>query len=164
MSCALTQGIEIACRTTAGGIKNVYILPFASVDYDAPVNGVIATSGATWFNYQLPANSSQFTSTTTRVRESGVVSTSTELTIVIPKLEASLLQELKLLTAQRLGLVIQDRLGTFWVMGYENGVEVTTAVAGSGTAIGDMNGLTITFMSDETTPLYELTTEPTATF
>ena len=125
--------------------------------YDAPVAGVIPTVAGTFFKYQLPINTAQFTETVTSSEQTGTTFYTTELTIQLPKLTAALRNELKLMAQAKLAVVATDRNGVQWVLGYENGVNLTTGTGATGTAMGDLNGLTLTFSTNETSPIVELT-------
>jgi hypothetical protein len=78
------------------------------------------------------------------------------LTIQLPKLTAALRNELKLMAQAKLAVVATDRNNVQWVLGYENGVNLTTGTGATGTAMGDLNGLTLTFSTNETSPIVVL--------
>ncbi len=100
-------------------------------------------------------NTAQFTETVTSSVENGTTFYQTELTIVLPKLTAVLRNELKLLAQAKLAVVAEDRNGTKWVLGLENGCYLTTGTSATGTAMGDLNGMTLTFTSMEKDPIVE---------
>jgi hypothetical protein len=60
-----------------------------------------------------------------------------------------------LLAQAKLAVVAVDRNGTKWIMGLENGVYLTTGTSATGTAMGDLNGMTLTFTSMEKSPVVE---------
>jgi hypothetical protein len=64
---------------------------------------------------------------------------------------------LKLLAQAKLAVIATDRNGAQWVMGLENGVYLTTGTSATGTAMGDLNGMTLTFTSMEKDPIVVFT-------
>jgi len=53
-------------------------------------------------------------------------------------------------------VIVLDTNDNYWVVGYEDGAEVTAASTMTGTAKGDMNGYTITFTSDSKNKAYRI--------
>lgn len=155
MACALTAGYTLACKDSVGGLKRVYIDNFEDVDYGAEASGVISTATGGFFEYELPMNTAQFTETVTSSIENGTTFYQTELSIVLPKLTASMRNQLKLLAQAKLAVIAEDRNGAKWIMGLENGVYLTTGTSATGTAMGDLNGMTLTFTSMEKSPVVE---------
>jgi hypothetical protein len=153
MSCALTAGYTLACKDSVGGIKKIYLDNFSDVSYGSETDGDIATATGGFFEFELPMNTAQFTETVTSSIENGTTFYQTELTIVLPKLTASLRNELKLMAQAKLALIAVDRNGTQWILGLENGVYLTTGTSATGTAMGDLNGMTLTFTSMEKSPI-----------
>lgn len=155
MACALTAGYSLACKDSVGGLKKVYIDNFEDVDYGAESSGVISTATGGFFEYELPMNTAQFTETVTSSIENGTTFYQTELVIVLPKLTATMRNQLKLLAQAKLAVIAEDRNGAKWIMGLENGVYLTTGTSATGTAMGDLNGMTLTFTSMEKSPVVE---------
>jgi len=134
---------------------NPQSIGFADITYGAVTAGVISTITGSMYLYELPMNTAQFTETVTSSVENGTTFYQTELTIVLPKLTAVLRNELKLLAQAKLAVVAEDRNGTKWVLGLENGCYLTTGTSATGTAMGDLNGMTLTFTSMEKDPIVE---------
>lgn len=154
MACNLTSGFTLGCRDSVGGLKEVYIAEFDSITYGSVTSGVISTETGDFFKYELPAQTAQFTETFTGSIENQTGFYSTELVIVLPKLTASVRNELKLLAQNKCAIIAVDRNGNKWILGYENGCYMTTGTSTSGTAMGDLNGMTLTFTALETSPAY----------
>ena len=155
MACALTAGYTLACKDCVGGLKKVYLENFADITYGAVASGVITAISGSFYSYELPMNTAQFTETVTSSIENGTTFYQTELTIVLPTLTAARRYELKLLAQAKLAVVAVDRNGTQWVLGLENGAYLTTGTSATGTAMGDLNGMTLTFTSMEKDPIVE---------
>ena len=157
MACALTAGYTLACKDSVGGLKKVYIDNFEDVVYGAEASGVISGATGGFFTYELPMNTAQFTETVTSSIENGTTFYQTELSIVLPKLTAAMRNELKLLAQAKLAVIAEDRNGSLWIMGLENGAYLTTGTSATGTAMGDLNGMTLTFTSMEKSPVVSFT-------
>ena len=155
MACALTAGYTLACKDSVGGLKKVYLENFGDITYGAVASGVISTVTGSFYSYELPMNTAQFTETVTSSIENGTTFYQTELTIVLPKLTAVLRNELKLLAQAKLAVIAEDRNGVQWVLGLENGCYLTTGTSATGTAMGDLNGMTLTFTSMEKDPIVQ---------
>jgi hypothetical protein len=65
-------------------------------------------------------------------------------------------KQLELIAQNRLFVVVLDNNDNYWVVGYEDGAEVTAASTMTGTAKGDMNGYTITFTADSKHKAYRI--------
>ena len=49
-------------------------------------------------------------------------------------------------------IVVRTRAGQYFLAGLERGMDLTTGVISNGTAAGDMNGYTLTFVGQENIP------------
>lgn len=161
MSCSLTQGYTLGCRDSVGGIKTVRFAEFSTVTGVAVSSGNVVTgvtlSGSTKFwRYELPKQTSQFTETATGSSENGTVFYQQDLQIVLNKMDASLRNELRLLSRARLIAIVEDRNGNFWMLGRNNGLELTTGTSQTGTAMGDRNGYDMTYQAIEETPIFSV--------
>lgn len=157
MSCALTQGYTLGCRDSVGGIKTVRFIEFENVTGVAVVSGNatgITTSGSTKFwRYELPKQTSQFTETVTPSTENGTIFYQQDLQVVLNKMTAALRNELLLLGRNRLMAIVEDRNGNFWLLGRNNGLELSAGTSQTGTAMGDRNGYDVTFTALEESPI-----------
>jgi len=160
MSCSITSGYTLDCKESVGGIKAVYIADFTSITYDTPAGGVIAdvTTGD-FFLFELPPQTGNFTITANSSIENQSTFYQTELVIALPRLSTTARNQFMVLTKGRFAIIVLDRLGNQYVLGYENGCFATTGTAVSGTAMGDLNGQNLTFTSLETQAPYMFTGE-----
>ena len=71
------------------------------------------------------------------------------MTITLKKQDATTHKSVKLLAYGRPHIVIKNRNNQFFLAGLEHGMELTTANASNGTAMGDLNGYTLTFVGQE---------------
>ena len=155
MSCDLVQGSEILCRDAIGGIQEVYIAPFADVPQAniTAASGVISamtcTSGKKFYTYQLEKENAVYTNDAVGSLENGTTFWQSTLTFTLKKMSASMKNSLKVLSQNRLMIIIKDGNGTYWVMGETKGADALDIKATSGKAFGDMSGATLVFSGKE---------------
>lgn len=165
-ACNLSSGFSLGCRDNIGGLENVYIL-------SGSVNSVTASAGSisniagtgTFYKFELPRNVGDFTETPTPSLENGTVFYSQVTNIAMHKLQASIRNQVKVLTANPdLKIVVEtnngsdDNVGQFFYVGRYRGSTVTGGTGGTGTALGDMNGYSLTFEAQEPYPVEEIAT------
>ena len=166
MACNLSSGFSLGCRDSIGGIKNVYIL-------SGSVNSVTASSGAisnmtgdgTFFKFELPRNVGDFVEAPTPSLENGTVFYQQTVNMTMHKLQASTRNIVKTLVQNPdLKIVCEtnngtdDNVGQFFYIGQERGATVTGGSGATGTAMGDMNGYSLTLEAMEPYPAQEVTT------
>ena len=161
MSCLLTKGFPLDCRDAVGGVKAVRFASLAQWNaLDATVaSGEVTNFGSAstvFYKYEQLKETSFMNDGGTGSLQAGTWFYTPTLTILIPKLQASVDREIKLLAQNRLVALVETNDGVIKVLGAENGIEVITAGGGSGTAFGDFNGYTIAFEGREKEPSYTI--------
>jgi hypothetical protein len=156
MACTLTLSKTLACLDGVGGIKEVkfHALPSSLSNYTLS-SGVVTIAGSDlsdWFPYSLELETAQATETGTGSRANGTWFYDQQLVIIVNKLSAQMQNEIKALGQARVQIAVYLMDGTYFLLGYKNGMTVTTSVAGTGTAMGDRNGYTITLVGKESDP------------
>lgn len=152
MACALTQDLQDDCRTGAGGVKTVYFMEYdnGTVTMAAGIVTAIGkTTGKFFRKYKLVAHTGEGEDALTASRENGTVMSKQSLKFPINKMSVAVRNEIMLLAANRLLVVIVDENGFGWLYGYEYGMMLATASAKTGKAVGDRNGYELAFESDE---------------
>lgn len=155
MACLLTTGRKVPCKSAVGGIKTFYFADFGTLG-DATISGseITALSGTPeWFQFDVKGNSSLDTAINSS-RENGTTFYETTSQLELTYLDAATVEEIKLLSASRPHLAVEDYNGNFFLIGLEHGCEVTTGNIITGAAMGDKSGYSITFNSMETAPPY----------
>ena len=153
MACTLTKGRIEPCKDIQGGLKAVWFTNFG--DYgtvtqtDDEVTDMTGTFSA--YKYELKGNSS-FEQTITSSRENGTTFFEQTLNLTLKKLSKADNKEIKLLSYGRPHIVIEDNNKQFFVMGLENGAEVSGGTIVTGAAMGDLAGYTLTFSAQEEKP------------
>ncbi len=158
MSCSLTTGYALGCRDSVGGIKAIYVQAFnatgsVNTNGSGTVTGFTGYSASGFFQYDLTKATSSLTETLTASTENGTLFYAPEVTFTINKLQVAVRNELRLLARNRTIVIVQDNNSRYWVLGADNGMEVTAGTAGTGTAFGDRSGFDITLSGMETNPL-----------
>ena len=157
MACNLTAGIPLGCRDNAGGVANAWITDFDNILSITQSTGdtITAISGTgTFYAFELIRTSSQFTETVNASLENGTVFYTDELTTYFAKMTQDKRNVLKVLAQnQKLAIVFSDNNGTYWLMGQNYGSFISAGSQVSGKALGDQNGLNMTFQALEQQPI-----------
>jgi len=169
MSCDLTAGRLEPCKDGIGGVKAVYFLNYESSNPSVDAGDLItdiddgaATPGAaTAYKYDVKGASS-LVQNIMASRENGTVYFEQVLNLSLKKLTSTDNKELKLMAYGRPRIVIHDNAGNAYMVGTENGADVTGGSAMTGQAFGDMYGYTLVLTAQEQTLANFLTGATTA--
>lgn len=153
--CLLANGRLEVCKDAVGGIDAVYFINYADYAFPTDVTYVATTDTidtvanvASLYKYELKGTNS-FEQVYNSSRENGTTFAEQTLTITLKKQDAATHKSVKLLAYGRPHVVIKNRNNQFFLAGLEHGMELTTANASNGTAMGDLNGYTLTFVGTE---------------
>ena len=153
MPCALTQGYVLDCKDSLGGMTEVLFIAKADVTATTEASGVITAitkaAGKRFYKYELVKETANFVENINASVENGTVFYQQELTIVLNKLQANTRNEILLLAQSLLVAIAKDNNGNYWYLGKNNGLDITAGNSGTGTAIGDRSGYTLTFTGKE---------------
>lgn len=167
MACDITSGFSLSCRSSVGGIKNIYILS-GSVDTITAANGSISnlSGSGVFYKFELPRNVGDFTETPNPSLENGTVFYTQTVNAAFHKLQASIRNQVKVLAqAPALKVVVEtnngtdDNVGQFFYIGETRGATLTAGSGTTGTAFGDANQYALTFEATEPNPAQEITTD-----
>ena len=164
MACSLINSIPFACRDSVGGIKQIKIAAYpglASITSDFTASsGVVTIAGASldipWFVYYVEKETASFTDTANNNIQNGTSFMSSELKFIFNKLSATIRNEFNVLRQTSVILCFRDMNDNYWIMGYENGADMTTGTLMTGTARGDRSGADITFTSKDANPVFSI--------
>jgi len=157
MACLLANGRAEACKDSIGGLKNIYFanygIDLANVTYDGTNTDLItAVSGiASLYKYELKGTNS-FEQVINSSRENGTTFVEQTLSIQLKKQDAATTKNVKLLSYGRPHVVVETNDGQYFLAGLERGLDVTTGTISNGTALGDFNGYSLTFVGMEKIP------------
>ncbi|CAB4153037.1 hypothetical protein UFOVP617_47 [uncultured Caudovirales phage] len=153
MACALTQGYTLDCKDSIGGIKAVWFIAAGDVSAVTEVSGVVTAitkaSGKVFYKYQLVKNSSSLTENINANIQNGTIFYAQELAIMLNKMQANTRNEILLLAKNNLLAVVEDANGKYWLLGKQNGLDITAGSSATGTAQADKNGYALTFSGGE---------------
>ena len=161
MACSLILSKTLACLDGIGGIKEIkfHALPSSLTNYTL-TSGVVAIVGSDltdWFPYSLELETSSITDVATVDRAQGTAYWAQTLTAIVNKMSAQMNNEIKSMSGGRWQVAVQLMDGTYFLLGYKNGMTVTTISGGSGTAMGDRNGYTYNLTGKEDNPAPNMT-------
>lgn len=162
MGCKITTEILRGCRSNVGGIKKVYIANFDDMVSVTPVvsddltdTGMITaismagSPAAGFYRYEFTKDSSSYTQTFSQDIASETGGWVQSLNLIFAKNEASKRNAVKMLGQNSTLIIVEDKNNKFWLLGEENGCELTAAEAGSGVLQTDRNGYSVTFEGRE---------------
>jgi hypothetical protein len=158
MSCDISNGVAEPCKSSVGGLDALYLINYADysaadITYNATntdqiddINGV-----ATMYKFELKGANS-FEQTITSSRDNGTTFVEQTLTVTLKQQSAAKHKLVKLLAYGRPHIVVRTRAGQYFLAGLERGMDMATGTISNGTAMGDLNGYTLTFTGMENIP------------
>jgi hypothetical protein len=160
MACELTLGRKVPCKDAIGGIDKLFFLNYQEymITEAAGVVSVINESDgvtpATAYEYQVRDSVSGLTHNINSSRDNGTTWIEQVITAQLQVVTAADNEELMLLIYGRPLVIVQDKLGKFWLAGKLRGCDVTGGNSTTGAAMGDLNGysLTVTGMENKFAP------------
>ncbi len=160
MSCILTSGYTLNCRQQAG-VAKVYIGTWngPSLTYVQDPDGTIGTfSGATtsFYGMNQTIETSSFTFPAEINNENNAIAYTQTCMITLQGMTQALSNQIKILGQGAWRIILLDKNGNYWFMGYSGPVQVSAIDGGLGKASTDLNGAILTFTSKEIQPVYAL--------
>ena len=161
MACSITAGISKGCRDNAGGIVEVYLANFptgytANEWYSETTGTISAISGASFYKYIPNKNSSNWVENIQSTVENGTIGYEIVLTMVFAKNDVDKRNSIKILGQANMVAIVRDKNERYWLLGPQNGLELTGGNSGSGTMLNDLNGWNITLGGTEPQPAMEV--------
>ena len=155
MACSLTlAGRGVGCKDALGGIKRIYVAEWVDGIWEDIASGEVAgsTAAITFYTYDMTRGSGSLNQTITSDLAAGTVFFDQVCSVTFNKAAASDITEISNLVKGRMAVLVEDNNGNWFVMGHQNGVEVSGGTAQTGTAAGDQNGFTLEFSAQEVAP------------
>jgi len=151
MACNITSAIALNCMDSVGGINLAYILAgeiTSTTQLDGEITEITGTGN--FYQFELAKDTAFFSEAVTVSNTAGSVFYSGELTIVLQKMSAAKRNQILLLAANReLRIVFVDNNNLTYIMGLTRGAVISSGNIATGTALGDLNGATLVFTSQE---------------
>jgi len=155
MSCTLSSGHQLQCRSGVSGIRKLYISNFSDNEtytYDANNQITGITSGATYYTFEQRPQAAEFNETINASIENGTLWYLQELTMSFDKNEVSLRNQIALMAQAQLRVIALDNNGTYNLIGRINGADITGGSLPRGKEFGSKNGATLTITAYEPQP------------
>jgi len=153
MACLLTLGRKEPCKDVVGGIKSVYFVNFGDLGTVTEVDDEITDLSGTFSAYKYEVKgSSSFEQNITSSRENGTTFFEQTLNLTLHKLSKEDNKELKLLAYGRPHVAVVDYNGNVFLMGLNNGADISGGTIVTGAAMGDLSGYTLTLSGMEQKP------------
>ena len=158
MACNVSAGRVLPCKAGFGGIKAAYFFDLDALNgsdqptYDAGVITALGTGASlTVYEYDVK-NTSSLETAINSSRETGTTFYEQTLSLTLTYLDPPTQEQIKLLAWGRPSVAVEDYYGNMFIVGLENGVEMTGGTIGTGTQPGDLSGFTMTLVGQEPDP------------
>jgi hypothetical protein len=153
MACNVSNGRVLPCKSSVGGLKNIFFAPYSTVTAAlVPSSGSITLDNTEdFYKYEIKGNSSLETSINSS-RENGTTFYETTLNATFTFLDVATQEQIKLLSHGRPQIVVEDYNGNYLLVGKDHGAEVTGGTIVTGAAMGDLSGFTLVLTAQETAP------------
>jgi len=167
MSCDISNGRLEACKSSTSGIKACYIINYDKLNSDSvtylttPVGEedvidawtpIDTTTPLNLYKFELKSNSNSFTQAINSSRDNGTTFMTQTLVINLKKQDAVTTKNVKLLAYGRPRIVVRSMTDQFFLVGIDQGADVSAGEISTGAALGDFNGYSLTFTAEEEIP------------
>ena len=146
-TCNLTDGYVLGC-SSIGGVEKVWIGEYVdNVQIAQDACGIITgitTTGLTVYNFQQDIEYAGLTQTGNFSRENGTVYYDSNVSIKLIGLDCNVRNNLVELGRAPLFAVVLSNAGDYYYCGLTSAGRASTAEASVGTALADLNGLSLT--------------------
>jgi len=154
----ITTGRALSCKDASGGLKNVYFSNSAESDWTIDTTdevSAVVNAPLDVYKYELKGTST-FEQTINSSRDNGTSFVEQTLTLSLQRMSAADNKAIKLLTWNNPRVLVEDYNGNVFLMGVENGADVSGGTIATGAAMGDFNGYTLTLSAMERVPAHFL--------
>lgn len=162
-SCDIVSGFTLGCRDNTGGLKNIYILS-GSISSVNGTEGLITsiTGSGIFYKFELTRQTGDFTETINASLENGTIFYEQTVNAPFHKLQSSTRNQVRTLARNPdISMIVEtnnSETGTvFFLLGQTRGLALNGGQAQTGTAFGDLQGYTLTFVGQEPDPASALT-------
>lgn len=161
MSCDITSGRIEQCKDSVSGLKAIYFANFDDldsddVDYNTTDTDVIDTwqpaAAITLYKYELKSTANSFTTAINSSRDNGTTFFEQTLVANLKRQDFTTHKNVKLLAYGRPRIIVRTMTDQFFLMGLDQGADVSAGEISSGAALGDFNGYSLTFTAQEELP------------
>ena len=146
----MATGRKLPCKDVVGGIKNIWFADYGTLGTLTITNGTLTAitgAGTNFYKYEVKGGNN-LEQTITSSDENGTTFYAQTLTAVLTKIDVLTQVELQKAVSQRPHIFVEDNNGNYFAVGLTRGCNVNGTVS-TGTALGDMNGTTLTVTAEE---------------
>jgi len=166
MACDISNGRIEECKSSVSGIKACYIINFDKLNSDTVVYSTELGKEdeiETWvpiddsaplnlYKFELKSNSNSFIQAIESSRDNGTTFFTQTLVINLKKQDVVTTKNVKLLAYGRPRIVVRSMTDQFFLVGLDQGADVSAGEISTGAALGDFNGYSLTFTAQEELP------------
>ena len=159
MSCILTTGFTLDCRSSMGGIQKIYVAELSGIGTPSVSSGIATITmvgGKKFYSYEVPMNGGSATSVPSGDRALGGRFYAQNVTMNLPKFEITKRNELMALAAQTVAVIVLDSNGEYFLFGAQRGLQIAEGGYQTGTASADLSGYVITLTGEEAQDVYKI--------
>ena len=167
MGCDITAGRIEQCKDSVSGLKAMYLINYDDLNSDstyvtygagdnideiidwAPIDD---TAQLNIYKFELKSTTNSFTTAINSSRDNGTTFFEQTLVAALKRQDVVTHKNVKLLAYGRPRIVIRTMTDQFFLMGLDQGADVSAGEISSGAALGDFNGYSLTFMAQEELP------------
>ena len=164
--CDITAGRIEQCKDSVSGLKAIYVINYDKINSDAVDYSQVAGFDdqiLTWtpidtgvalnlYKFELKSTTNSFTTAIESSRDNGTTFFTQTLVAALKRQDAVTTKNVKLLAYGRPRIVVRTMTDQFFLMGLDQGADVSAGEISSGAALGDFNGYSLTFMAQEELP------------
>jgi hypothetical protein len=146
----MATGRKLSCKDVVGGIKNIWMADYGTLGTLTITNGTLTAitgAGTNFYKYEVKGGNN-LEQTITSSDENGTTFYAQTVTAVLTKMDVLTNVELQKAISQRPHIFVEDNNGNFFAVGLTRGCNINGTVS-TGTALGDMNGYTLTITAEE---------------
>jgi len=161
MACLLTGGINAQeCRDATGGVIEFYIANKASVsavtETNSYVSAITMSAGTTFYTYKTNKNAGSWSQPVMGSPNAGTIGYEHTASLVFSKNEAADINNIKLLARAQVVVIVRERSGRYYLLGQNEGLELSEGSFESGAVLEDPNGWTLVLKGAEANPAPEI--------
>lgn len=166
-TCTIAAGNTLDCKNNKGGIKVLYVAPWASGAYTPTIvaNVITVWAGAAtkFYKYEVRSQKAVLGETIKMNKDNGTQHFEQTGSFNVEKMTAATTAQLATLLQNRCLVIGTDNNGKLFLHGYNNGVDFGDAVGSSGTKMEDQNGYNLSWLGVEESQALEVTASLIAT-
>lgn len=161
MPCLINTGYSLGCRDNLGGIQKVYIRNWsASTTWNADSTGTLTggtNTSTSWYTFEQRNETAEFIpGEGAHSLENGTNYWTETVNLVFHKYQASQRNLLYTLAQTEVEVIVLTQTGQYFLVGEQNGANLTASKSSVGKGFGDLNGTTLTLTAKELKPAAEM--------